>query len=136
MWQVVVWSQGRSCPEHTHTDGVDVWLVACEGLPAHAVPDVPQFDRGVAGSRHKGAEVGRQGQTHDVAAVAGENRGLLTRLNVPQRTGAENAELRHRSTQENMFALRVCVWISVAHHVVSPELVMIWLSSMKRQHDR
>lgn len=38
------------CPEHTHTDGVDVRLVACEGLPAHAVPDVPQFDRSVAGS--------------------------------------------------------------------------------------
>lgn len=78
-------------PELTHTDGVDVRLVACEGLPAHAVPDVPQLDRGVAGSRHEGAQVGRQGQTHDVAAVAREDRGLLTRLDVPQRTEGQRA---------------------------------------------
>lgn len=55
-----------------------------ERLPAHAVPDVPQFDRGVAGPRDKGALIGRQGQTHDVAGVAGEHGGLLTRLDVPQ----------------------------------------------------
>lgn len=138
IWQRVVWSQGRRCPEHTHTDGVDVRLVACEGLPAHAVPDVPQLDRGVAGPRHKGAEVGRQGQTHDVTAVARENRGLLTRLDVPQCTEAESAELETELLGENVFFLlhSDCILISVSHHVVSPELVMIWLSSMKRQHDR
>lgn len=74
---------------HTHADGVDVGLVTRERLPAHAVPDVPQFDRGVAGPRDEGALVGRQGQAHDVAAVAGEHRGLLTRLDVPQRAGAK-----------------------------------------------
>lgn len=112
------------CPERTHTDGVDVRLVACEGLPAHAVPDVPQLDRGVAGSRHKGAEVGRQGQTHDVAAVARENCSLLTRLDVPQCTGAESAELKTLISSEKT-CLHICVCICLAHHVVSPELVMI-----------
>lgn len=81
---------GWSRPQHTHTDGVDVRLMACKGLSAHAVPDVPQFDRGVAGSWYKGAQVGRQGQAHDVTAVARENRGLLTCLNVPQCTEAEH----------------------------------------------
>lgn len=85
--------RGHSCSDHTrtHTDGVDVRLVACEGLPAHAVPDVPQFDRGVAGPWHKGAEVWRQGQTHNVTGVACENRRLLTCLDIPQCTGGESA---------------------------------------------
>lgn len=94
-WEVV-----QTDTEHTHTDGVDVWLVACEGLPAHAVSDVPQFDRGIAGSWHKCAEIGWQRQAHDVASMARENRGLLTRLDVPQCTGAERAELGHRSDQK------------------------------------
>lgn len=66
--------------------------MACEGLSAHAVPDVPQFDRGVTGSWYEGAEVRWQGQAHDVAAVARENRGLLTRLDVPQCTGIEHVQ--------------------------------------------
>lgn len=88
--------------DHTHTDGVDVRLVTRERLPAHAVPDVPQFDRGVAGPRHKGALVGRQRQAHDVAGVAGEHRGLLARLDVPQRTGTktEDGSAQRTSTSE------------------------------------
>lgn len=78
-----------SSKHHTHTDGVDVGLVTRERLPAHAVPDVPQFDRGVAGPRDKGALIGRQGQAHDVAGVAGKHGGLLTRLDVPQCTEAK-----------------------------------------------
>lgn len=77
---------------HTHTDGVDVGLVTCERLPAHAVPDVPQFDRSVAGPRDKRALIGRQGQAHDVAGVAREHRGLLTRLDVPQCTGTKRED--------------------------------------------
>ena len=100
----------KAWPEDTHTDGVDVRLVACEGLPAHAVPDVPQFDRGVAGSRHKGAEVGRQGQAHDVAAVAREDRGLLTRLDVPQCTGGRERTELPVSSGKGVFArARQCV---------------------------
>lgn len=34
---------------NTHTDGVDVRLVASEGLSAHALTDVPEFSRGVTG---------------------------------------------------------------------------------------
>lgn len=73
-----------------------------ERLPAHAVPDVPQFDRGVAGPRDKSALIGRQGQAHDVAGVAGEHRGLLTRLDVPQRaeTRTEDRSAQRKSTSE------------------------------------
>lgn len=103
--------------DHTHTDGVDVRLVACESLPAHAVPDVPQFDRGVAGPRHKSAEVRRQGQAHDIASVPRENRGLLARLDVPQCTGAERTVLRHRSAEEDMedacMSLFAFLWLTM-----------------------
>lgn len=34
---------------NTHTDGVDVRLVASEGLSAHALTDVPEFSRGITG---------------------------------------------------------------------------------------
>ena len=61
--QTVIQSSSKLCVPltcvSTHADGVDVGLVAGEGLPTHAVPDVPQLDGGVAGARHKGAEVGR-----------------------------------------------------------------------------
>lgn len=81
----------------------------CEGLPAHAVPDVPQFSRSVAGSRDEGTEVRRQGQTHDVTGVARENRGLLTRLNVPQCAGDKGQRVcQQRANLEDMFALLVC----------------------------
>lgn len=96
----------------THTDGVDVRLVACERLPAHAVPDVPQFDRGVAGPRDKSALIGGQGQTHDVAGVAGEHRGLLTCLDVPQCAGDENR--KDRSAQKKKSPRVRPVWTSLA----------------------
>lgn len=73
--------------QHTHTDCVDVRLMARERLSAHAVPDVPQLNGGVTGSGHKGAEVWRQGQAHNVTAVARKHRGLLACLDVPQCTG-------------------------------------------------
>lgn len=100
--------------EHAHTDGVDVRLVAREGLPAHAVPDVPQFDWGVAGSRHKCTEVGRQGQAHDITGVARENRGLLTCLDVPQCTGTETQKVRTEICLEKHVALglRLDLWHS------------------------
>lgn len=81
--------------------------MAREGLPAHAVPDIPQLDRGVAGSRHKCAEVGRQGQAHDVAGVAREHRGLLTRLNVPQCTGAQRQRELGEKGRETSVAVTV-----------------------------
>lgn len=67
----------------THTDGVDVGLVTRERLPAHAVPDVPELDGGVAGTRQEGVQVRRQRQTHDVSAVSRERSDLLPRLDVP-----------------------------------------------------
>lgn len=57
-----------------------------------------------------------------------EHRGLLTRLDVPQCTGAVEAELDtgQLTGKETMSALHTAgALISVAHHVVSPELVMI-----------
>lgn len=113
-----------SSTRHTHTDGVDVGLVTREGLPAHAVPDVPQLDRGVAGPRDEGALIRGQGQAHDVAGVAREHRGLLTRLDVPQGTeakrehGSDRVHARGRPGPARF-------GVAAAHQVVSPELVMI-----------
>lgn len=81
----------------THTGSIDVRLVTCEGLPAHAVPDVPQLDRSIAGPWHEGAQVRRQGQAHDVAGVAREHSGLLTRLDVPHRT-----EIREQRVSDDL----------------------------------
>ena len=68
--------------------------MAGEGLPAHAVPDVPQLGGRIARPRHEGPEVGAQGQAHHVPRVAREDGRLLARLDVPQCTaqdmGGEN----------------------------------------------
>lgn len=74
------------CVSFPHRHCVDVRDVAGEGLSAHAVPNVPQLGRGVAGSGHKGLVVGAQRQTHDIACVASEGGGLLASLYVPQCT--------------------------------------------------
>lgn len=66
--------------------------MSCEGLPAHAVSDVPQLDRSIASARDEGAHVGGQREGHDVPAVACEGGGLLARLDVPQGTGKEERE--------------------------------------------
>jgi len=66
-------------------DGVDVRLVAGEGLAAQAVAHVPQLGRRVARAAHERARVGRQRQRHHVARVPRERRALLARLDVPQR---------------------------------------------------
>lgn len=72
----------------THADGVDVGLVAGEGLPAHALPHVPQLGRGVAGAGDEQSGVRGEGQAHHVPGVPRERGGLLARLDVPQSTGA------------------------------------------------
>ena len=68
----------------THADGVDVGHVTSEGLPAHAVPDIPQLGGRVTGPRHKGLEVRAEGQAHHVPRVARETGGHLASLDVPQ----------------------------------------------------
>ena len=72
-----------------YTDGVDVWLVASEGLSAHSFPDVPELGRGIASSRHKQPGVGCQRETHDITGVTSKCSCLLTSLNVPQSAGGK-----------------------------------------------
>lgn len=74
-----------------YTDGIDVRLVASEGLSAHSFSDVPELGRGIAGSRHKQPGVRRQRETHHITGVSGKCSCLLTGLNVPQST-ARNTE--------------------------------------------
>jgi len=76
----------------SYTDGVDVRLVASEGLSAHSFSDVPQLGGGVARAGHKQPGVGRQGQAHDVAGVPGERGGLLAGLDVPEGAAAETRD--------------------------------------------
>lgn len=80
--------------DRTHGDGVDVGHVAREGLPAHAVPNVPQLGRGVTSSGHKGLEVWAERQTHHVPRVAGEAGGLLACFYVPQCTARKEVVVR------------------------------------------
>lgn len=56
-----------------------------ECLLAHAVPNVPEFGRGIAGARDEALVVGGQRQRHNVTRVPGERCALLARFNVPQR---------------------------------------------------
>lgn len=68
--------------------------MAGEGLPAHAIADVPQFGGGVTSSRHKGFVVRAKRQTHHIPCVAREAGGLLTCLYVPQCTARKEAAVK------------------------------------------
>lgn len=83
---------GRSACLSPYADGVDVWLVASEGLSAHSFSDVPELGRGIAGSRHKQPGVGCQRETHDITSVAGKCSCLLTSFNVPQSAARKHKE--------------------------------------------
>ena len=64
-------------------DGVDIALVAGEGLLADALADVPQLGGGVARAGDERPVVGAKGQGHHVARVTAERLGLLASLDVP-----------------------------------------------------
>lgn len=74
----------------TYTDGVDVGLVAGEGLPAHSFSNIPQFGRGIAGTRNKTPGIGGKGQTHHISSVPSKCGCLLTSFYVPESTGKNN----------------------------------------------
>lgn len=75
-----------ACPK-TYSHGIDVRFMANESLSAHRIPHVPQLDRGITGTRHKGAAIGGQRQGHHIPTVSSKTHCLLTCLNVPQGTG-------------------------------------------------
>lgn len=70
----------------THTNGVDVRLMASKGLSAHALAHVPQLSRGIASSRHKGSRIRSQRQAHNISSVTCKGGCLLTSLYVPEST--------------------------------------------------
>lgn len=125
----------------THSHSVDVGHVSGEGLPAHAVADVPQLGGGVAGSWDEGLVVWTERQAHHVPSVAGKGGGLLARLDVPQCTARSEFMIwvswqnKHPSPSSSC-CVRTEAGAASLYQVVSPELVRIWLSSMKRQQDR
>lgn len=77
---------------YPYADGVDVRLVASEGLSAHSFSDIPELGRGITGSRHKQPGVGRQRETHDIAGVTSKSSCLLASLNVPQSTARKRKD--------------------------------------------
>lgn len=83
----VIGAGGKSVAIREETNGIDVRLVAGEGLSAHAFTDVPEFSRSVAGTGHKQPGVWSQREAHDITGVAGESGRLLTGLYVPESTG-------------------------------------------------
>ncbi len=78
-------------------DGVDVRLVAGEGLHRLACSDIPQLGKCITGARDEGVLVrGVQADTHDVAQMVGKLDRLGPGLNIPLHTshvarGCENA---------------------------------------------
>lgn len=70
----------------TYTDGVDVRLMASEGLSAHALSDIPKLSRGIASARDKQARIWSQRQRHHIPGVTCKRGRLLPRFNVPKST--------------------------------------------------
>jgi len=69
--------------------GVNVGVVATEGLHALALTDVPQLGCGVASTRHEDVRIRvlGNGHAHDIAVVVVEVGDLVSSLNVPQDAG-------------------------------------------------
>lgn len=70
----------------THTDGVDVRLVASESLTAGPLSHIPELGTGITGPRNEEIEVRRHSQAHAVTRVSHKYSLLLPSLNVPQGT--------------------------------------------------
>ena len=103
------------------------------------------FSWGITGTWHKRSHVGGERQAHDVTRVTSERRRLLACFDVPQSTATTNAIIfLHRIVYKRAHGLLIVTaaqhqqWneSGITNHVMSPELVTIWLSSMKRQHDK
>lgn len=73
--------------QRSYPNGVDVTLMASEGLSALAVTDVPQFGCEVTSSWDESVEVRSNTQRHTVSQMSSEDRLLCSCLNVPQKTG-------------------------------------------------
>lgn len=66
-------------------DGIDIGLVASEGLDCLAGPHVPQFCESIAGSRDKHIRVrGIYADAHDIAQVVCKLGDFGARLNIPE----------------------------------------------------
>lgn len=144
----------------TYADGVNIRNMAGEGLSAHAVSNVPQLGGGVTGTRYEGLGVRAEWQTHHITGVACEVCGLLACFDIPQCTGESPQlvmllqiiyfkQIKKKNNAKStlsvylpLFNIANTVFTQISehkfstHHVVSPELVTIWLSLRKRQQDK
>lgn len=83
----IIRASGKRIAIWKETDGIDVRLVASEGLPAHPFSHIPEFSGSITSTGHKQPGVRSEREAHDVPGVSRERGRLLTRLNVPQSTG-------------------------------------------------
>ena len=132
---------GRWSPEDTeargaYADGVDVRLVARESLPAGPLPHVPELGAGVAGPRDEESEVRGHGQAHAVPCVPHKHSLLLPSLDVPQGAAGRGDTLSPSEAGTEAPPQPSHPRAPGPHHVVSPELVTMLLSSRKRQQER
>lgn len=119
-----------------HPDGVDVALVASEGLSALGFSDVPQLGGEVARPRDEKLEVRGHRQGHAVPLVPSEDGFLGPRLNVPQHAEKRTEQRRLLSARLKRSGGGGGGVRGGSHQVQSPELVRISLSLRKRQQDR
>ena len=69
-------------------DGVDVGLVASEGLDSLTSTNIPELGESIASTRDESVLVGRvKADAHDVSEMVGELSDLLASLNIPLHTG-------------------------------------------------
>lgn len=94
---------------YTYADGVNVRNMASEGLPAHAISNVPKLGGGITGTRNEGPGVRAERQTHHITGVAREGGGLLACFDVPQCTG------------EQEFSNQLCLWKIYIHFISNVE---------------
>lgn len=123
--------------------------MAGESLSAHAVSNVPQLGGGITGAWNEGLGVRAEWQTHHITTVACEGVGLLAGFDIPQCTGEQKFSISYayakhifihilkQSIKQCIIVFNQCIYSCwPTHHVVSPELVTIWLSLRKRQQDK
>lgn len=80
----VVRSSDKRVAIREELDGVDVGLMAGEGLDGLASPDIPQFRERVTSSGDEGVLVGGvQADAHHVAEMIGELHDFGARLDIP-----------------------------------------------------
>ena len=79
-----------------------------ECILAHAIPDVPQFARGITSPTQERPLLRGERQTHDVTRVALKCRLRIASLYVPQSASQQNKHMYFKVLHRNNLVLACC----------------------------